>query len=260
MLRNVLSALLFITLAWGAYAPRCLGDLQVNERKDIVILTDGTKIECNVVMVTSRGALVIIKEQKKATEENAENEGPEETAKQVLIPIHKIKKIIRGRDKGRTKGFQTDVEQARKVVKGTGFRKKKKAEEVITPDLPTGPIKKAELLLPSKVLKPGINQPVKNSVQTPKKLADAYLSRFPDIKNLAQTYLGNSSAVVQIFTKAQKGDPILHEQLKGVLDILLQDSPPKSGQGQVSAQPPLPKRPKAQKSPSTTPPPQPKTP
>ena len=147
------------------------------------------------------------------------------------------------------------------MVKGTGFRKKKKdEEEEMSPDLPTGPIKKAQPLLPRKILKPGIIQPVKNSKQTPKKLADAYLSRFPFLKKLAKTYLGNSTAVVQIFKKAKSGDPIIQEQLKGVLEILLQEVPQNTIRTQSPVQLKQPKRQGTQKTPPFAPPPQTKNP
>lgn len=213
-------------------------DLQVNTRKDVVELVDGTKIECTVLMEGPRGVLIAVKDPKDEKKE----------ARQELIPLSKVKRIVRGKDEGAIEGFQTSEELARKVIQGSGFREKK--EKPTEPMLPTGPLNPAQPLVhnPQAPASPTL-QPTPNKKLTAKDVTEAYLTRFPALKDAAELFLGGGANAQAILQKAQEGDPVLGEQVRTFLGLFLQGAtaaPPQP----ANKTPALPKAPVPPKAPA----------
>jgi hypothetical protein len=190
-------------------------DLEVNGRVDKVVLTDGTEIECVVLMVADSGALIV------------ESDPKDKSARrQRLIPKNQIAKIIHGEVSGKIDGFQTDTEQCHKVVQGTGFRKEEPKSKVDKDNLkaPTTAISPEDLARLK--LKKELAGPVPESKLTTQALRDAYLSRFPALKDTTQSLLGNDRAM-QVLDQAVKGDPLVRRQVEGFLNLVLaQNSAP----------------------------------
>jgi hypothetical protein len=189
------------------------GDVQVNHRKDVVVLVDGKRVECVVVMITPRGVLAIVKDP-----------DSDEGARQVLFRKAQVKEVIKGKDEGRVKGFQTDPERARKVVKGTGFRKEKKRPKAKGPIVPTGPIQKAEPIVIDTVRRgSGSTRLPFNSKLSAADLAKAYMARFPGLKKTAEKYLGGANSLQRYFHQALKGNRVVRERLHDFLTKLLEN-------------------------------------
>ena len=74
-------------------------DLEVNLRVDKVLLTDGSEIDCIVLMVTAKAVLIV----------ESDPADPTKT-RQRVIPANTVAKIIRGETVGEMTGFQTDKE------------------------------------------------------------------------------------------------------------------------------------------------------
>ncbi|MCW8133687.1 MAG: hypothetical protein KIS92_25300 [Planctomycetota bacterium] len=210
-LRAVLAAWL---LACAFVATPAHADLQVNLRRDKVELNDGTVVECIVLMQTPRGVLIAVKDPNK-----------EDGVIQKVIPSSKVKSIVRGEDEGQMKGLKTEEELARKVIQGSGYRKEG-VEEQPQPINPTGPIEAIQPLVPNKTTDPNGPKPVANSKLTPQQVAQEYLSRFPDLREASQIFMGGSERVGELFQRAQKDDPILREQLDGFLNLFLKSIQP----------------------------------
>ena len=208
-------------------------DLEVNGRVDKIELTDGTVIECVVVMEAANGALIL------------EGDPKDKAARrQRLIPKNQIVRIIHGEANGKIDGFQTDTEQCRKVVQGTGFRKEEPKSKVDKESIkaPTTAISADELARLK--LKKDLNGPVPESKLTPQALRDAYVSRFPALKDMTQSLLGTDRAV-QVLDQAEKGDPLVRRQVEGFLNLVLaQNSAPAVAE---AAAPPKPNRVKPKK-------------
>lgn len=185
-------------------------DFHVNVRRDKVELQDGTTLECQVLMETQRGVLVVVKD--------PENE---KSVCQKLIPAGKVKKITRGLDEGQIKGIKTDPELARKVVQGSGYRKE--ADLAPKPPVnPTGPVTPAQPYAPPAVNPPPPGpQPVSNSKLSPQDVAEAYLSRYPALREAAELFLGGSTQVAPLFQRAKEGDATVREPLEGFLNLFL---------------------------------------
>jgi hypothetical protein len=207
-------------------------DLKVNQRKDVITLSDGTKLECTILIESVRGYLVLVEQKETGGEEpkeKAKKEGEEADredsgkACQIFIPFEQVKEVLRGQTPGPIKGFQTEVVQAQKVVKGTGFRKApKKMEE--GPVNPKGPIKPAEPLVPLGGVSPsesGFSTPTKLSAQ---ELSEGYMARIPRLRELTQTLIGGKKEVEGTVDKAIKSDPNLRHLLDSFLQILLNPS------------------------------------
>src|SRR5689334_18865305 len=89
---------------------RAWPDLQVNLRKDTVVLTDGTEVDGVVLMITARGVLLVQNDAKDPEKKN-----------QRLIPRDDVVRIEYGETQGVVAGYQTGTESTRKVIQGTGF-------------------------------------------------------------------------------------------------------------------------------------------
>lgn len=219
-------------------------DLQVNLRADKVELNDGTVIECIVLMETARGVLIAVKDPDK-----------EDGIIQRVIPIANVKKITKGEDQGQMKGLKTEEELARKVIQGSGYRKDGHDISKPLPINPTGPIEVVQPVVgPTKPT--GIDvKPVANSKLSPKDVANEYLSRFPDLREAAQVFMGGGERVGELFQTAQTDDPVLHDQLDNFLTLFLKSvEPPDKSQSKqpVKGKPaPPPAKPPA---PKATPP------
>jgi hypothetical protein len=184
-------------------------DLEVNGRVDKVVLTDGTEIECVVVMVAENGALIV------------EGDPKDKSARrQRLIPKDQIAKIIHGEANGKIDGFQTDTELCRKVVQGTGFRKEEAKSKVDKDNIkaPTTAISPEELARLK--LNKELAGPVPESKLSTQALRDAYVSRFPALKDTTQSLLGNDRAM-QVLDQAVKGDPLVRRQVESFLSLVL---------------------------------------
>lgn len=229
--RAALCLALCVALAGPAHA-----DLQVNLRRDKVELTDGTVIECIVLMQTERVVLVAIK-----------NPDKEDGMLQKIIPIAQVKKITKGPDEGQVKGLKTDTELARKVIQGSGFRKDDKDSENTGPAMPTGPVQAVQPLVPAPRPVDNTPKPVANSKRSPTEVANEYMARFPDLRAAAQVFLGGADKLPEYFQRAQKDDVLLREQLGGTLNLFLQSiQPPEQASGkQQTKQPAQPKPPTA---------------
>jgi len=191
-------------------------DLQVNLRRDKVELTDGTVVECIVLMQTERGVLIAVKDPDK-----------EDGVIQKFIPAGKVKRVTRGKDEGAVKGFKTEEELARKVIQGSGYRKDDGDAPPPAPVDLTGPVAPVTPLVSDSNLKPDeLETVVANSKLSSQDLAKAYLSRFPDIRAAAQLFLGGSDRLPELFDRAQKGDYATRDQLERFLRLFLSNVQP----------------------------------
>lgn len=211
----LLAALLLELLAVPAGA-----DVQVGNRKDTVVLKDGTRIECIVVMSTPRGLLVII-----------QNPEKEDETHQEFIPADTVKEVIRGQADAQDtmKGFKTETVETQKIVQGEGYRKaasskKKKKGAETGPILPTGKIGPAEPLVETglKTVPVGL-QPLANTKLSPKEIVDAYMQRFPELDQATEYFLGGNAKAEALIKKATTGDVGTSDYLKALLKPLLED-------------------------------------
>ncbi len=196
--------LLFAAAAFPARA-----DLEVNGRVDKIVLTDGTEIECVILMVADNGALIVESDPKDKT-----------VKKQRLIPKSQIAKVIHGEANGTISGFQTDTELCRKVVQGTGFRKEETKKTIDKDNLKAPTTAYDPETLAKLHLNKDLNTPVPTSKLSSQELRDAYLSRFPALKDTTQTLLGTDRAV-QVLDAALKGDPLVRRQVEGFLNLVV---------------------------------------
>jgi hypothetical protein len=222
MLRSLL--VLVVLLAAIFAAPIAHADLQVNVRTDVVVLKDGTKIECIVLMQTSRGVLIVEADPK-----------DKDKTRQRMIPADEVQEVIAGEADGSVAGFQTDFELTHKVIQGTGFRKedpKKDPKDVKNPKDPKNPVATTPQP-PKNPLDPADNPNAIKVIpdQVPlgpgskfnsRELSDAYLSRFPMLKSAAQNLMG-LERVPHLIEQAQKGDPLARRQVEGFLRLFLTD-------------------------------------
>lgn len=238
-------AVLAITAAFLASPVHA--DLQVNLRKDKVELTDGTVIECIVLIETEKNIMIAVKDPDK-----------EDGVIQKVIAIGKIKKITRGPDEGKIKGLKTNAEMASKVIQGSGYRSNDRDEDRPPEINPTGPVEAVKPVTPVKTTDT-TPKPVANSKLSPKDVANEYLSRFPDLREAAQVFMGGSDRVGELFQNAQQNDPVLRQQLDGFLTLFLKSiEPPDRASGKQQNKPNL-NKPPAAKPPAPKPPaPQPK--
>lgn len=187
-------------------------DLQVNHRQDKVVLLDGTEIVCLVLMETKTGVLIV----------EADPNNKDKTVQRIL-PLDKVSKVIHGKPDGTISGFQTEAELAHKVVQGSGFRKEDSGNVKDTgTNWGERPIATTE----------GTTTPKSNvpaSALSPKELQEAYLSRFPGLKDAAGALLG-PERTLQLIEQGQKGDPLVRKQLEGLLGMFVkQEAQPAAG-------------------------------
>ena len=257
MFRSSSAALRFQARRPGAWLAVCLAaglfcaasaraDLQVDLRRDVVELVDGTRIECIVLIETRRGVLVAVADPKR-----------EGGSKQEFIPADKIRKITRGEGNGQMQGFQTEVELCQKVIQGTGFRPPQPAtKKDETPVVPAGPIQPAQPVNPAQ---PAPAQPLTNRPApklSPKELTSAYFSRFPALREAAEQLLGGSANLQETLQRSFEGDPGAREQLEKFLELYLQSSIPAA----PAAGEPTVRKPEAPKPPGGKPKPKPAPP
>ncbi|MBI3829613.1 MAG: hypothetical protein HY291_08855 [Planctomycetes bacterium] len=242
---RIAAAAALLTLA-AVLAVPVHADLQVNLRKDKVELTDGTVIECIVLMETDKSVMIAVKDPDK-----------EDGVIQRVIPSGKVKKITRGPDEGKIKGLKTDAEMASKVIQGSGYRANDHDEDKPPEINPTGPVEAVQPVTPVKTTD-NTPKPLANSKLSPKDIANEYLSRFPDLREAAQVFMGGSDRVGELFQNAQQNDPVLRQQLDGFLTLFLKSiEPPEKASGKQAK--PNPNKPPAAKPPAPKPPaPQPK--
>jgi hypothetical protein len=94
-------------------------DLEVNVRRDTVVLNDGTEIQCQVLMVSKSGVLIV----------ESDPDDPQKKT-QRIIPRQTVRNLVLGEKLSKIEGLQTDTEMARKVIHGAGFRKEEPEKEV----------------------------------------------------------------------------------------------------------------------------------
>jgi hypothetical protein len=209
--------LCFFLLLAVSTAPLARADLQVNLRTDTVVLNDGTRIECIVLMVTSKGVLIV-----------EPDPADKDKTRQRVIDAAEVKEVLPGQPDGSVTGFQTDTERAHKVIQGAGFRKEEpKKTAQADPKSTAGN---------AGVQAPKAPQDTGNAVKvtadktplgaasklTAKEIADAYMARFPMLKSAAQNLLG-LERVPFLIEQAQKGDPLARRQVEGFLKLFLTD-------------------------------------
>jgi hypothetical protein len=208
-------ARLFFAVALSLLCLSACADLEVNVRQDKVVLKDGTEIECIVLVVTSKGVLIVEPDPKE----------PEKT-RQRIVPAEQVQKIVRGEPDGTVTGFQTEAELAHKVIQGTGFRKPEPSKpKTAKPDTLAGPqvpVKIEPKSGKASLLTAGSAQ-ASNSKLAARDLGDTYLSRFPVLKNAAQSLLG-LERVAPLIESAQKGDPLARRQVESFLKLFLRDA------------------------------------
>lgn len=232
MSRFAVNCLILCAALWVA---PLRADLEVNVRKDTITLTDGTVIPCLILVITEKAVLVV--------ETDPEDS---EVRRQRAIPRHVIKSIERGESDGATEGLQTESSLARKVIAGTGFRdeetpkskepKEKKTDKkdpndktTAVPDkkpktkpVPTGPIgpDKGGITYGGNVTKIPTQGAAGGIKGSPKDMADAYLQRFPALREAAQSYLG-ADRLPQTFDLIQKGDGPVRAQAESFLGVFM---------------------------------------
>lgn len=184
-------------------------DIEVNHRKDKVVLVDGTEVECLVLMETTTGVLIV-----------EADPADEEKTCQRIIPLEKVSKVVHGKPDGRIAGFQTETKLAHKVVQGTGFRKEESStsKDTAAPAGPAGSWAQS----PAITLGNGLSAEgsTSTSALSSKELQDAYMSRFPALKDTASALLG-PDGTTQLFDQAQKGDPLVRKQLENFLGLFV---------------------------------------
>jgi hypothetical protein len=196
------SALVFSTTAALCYSARA--DLQVNHRKDKVVLVDGTEIVCLVLMETKSGVLIVEADPK-----------DKEKTRQRVISNDQVSKVIHGKPDGTIAGFQTEAELAHKVVQGTGFRK----EESDEPKINTSVAGWGQAQGTSGE-KPVVANNVPQSALSPKELQEAYMARFPGLKDASSALLGNERTT-QLIEQALKGDPLVRKEMENFLGLFV---------------------------------------
>lgn len=223
-------------------------DLEINLRQDTITLTDGTVIPCIILVITEKAVLVV--------ETDPEDS---EARRQRAIPRHVISKIERGEHDGATEGLQTESLLARKVISGTGFRdeespkakepkaknddKKDPNDKTATPvkkpketkPVATGPVGpgKTGIVFSGKATKLATEATAGTIKGSPKDMADAYLQRFPALRDAAQSFLG-SERLPQAFEQIQKGDGPVRSQAESFLGVFMGSDT--SAIGQMMAQ------------------------
>ncbi|HYF48164.1 MAG TPA: hypothetical protein VEJ63_02085 [Planctomycetota bacterium] len=233
----ILSALL---LCFSAYA-----DLQTDARVDKVVLKDGTEIECVVIMITKRGALIVEQDPK-----------DKEQTRERIIPADEIERIDHGEADGSKPnlGFQTDKELAHKVIKGSGFRRTEKKKDKKDEEAEKKPVTNQQLVMGK--AKTITTDPLAAATgkMSAQDLSSAYLSRFPVLKSTAQTLIG-TDRLPQLIDAAQKGDPLARKQVEGFLKLFLGgdnstlNEKPQATAPQKPVKPAKPERPQRQPAP-----------
>ena len=218
-------------------------DLEIHTHRDTVVLEDGTEIACRVLMITLKGVLVVVTDPDDA-----------EKKSQRVIPSEKIKSIIRDERNGAIEGLQTETELARKVIKGAGFRKEESAggkagegDNAGKPakgasqqknaaggeNTPASPFSKAGA---GKSNGPGpfaealgkmptaggqdVKVELPTGTLTAKELTDAYMTRFPDLKNAGLELMGEAQ-IQEWFNAARDGNDSARKPLEALLKAYL---------------------------------------
>lgn len=239
----------FFVVILCAFQSRIHADLEVNVRQDKLVLTDGTEIPCLILAITDRAVLIV----------EADPNDPE-SRKQRAVPRRVIQRIVRGENEGVTEGLMTEEAQGKKVIAGVGFREEetpksrepktkddkdgkggtekvaakasKKEPKAPKPDGPVGP-GKAGIVFAGKATKlttEGVAGTIKGA---PKEMADAYLQRFPALREASQSFLG-ADRLPQAFEQIQKGDGQARTQAESFLRVFMGNDT--SSLGQMMAQ------------------------
>jgi hypothetical protein len=200
--------LLGLVLSTPLYA-----DLQAFVGQDVVELADGTRIECLVVMESSRGVLIILPDPEKG----------EGKHRQMFIPASQVKSVTRGVRQGETKAFQTDNELAQKVIQGSGGRPDEKAKpaQPVTPTGPIAPVTPPVTQKPGGAPAPKPEQGPGKGALPPKALVDAYLLRFPQLQEAADQLLGGQSQIAEALEKALS-EPATRQEAERMLELFFQ--------------------------------------
>jgi len=207
--RLVLGALLSLCLSATLWA-----DLQAFVATDVVELKDGKKIQCLILMESSRGVLVVM----------PDPEQGEDAYRQQFIPKSQIKHMVRGPRQGGTKAFQTDTELARKVVQGSGFQPETTSRtQPAEPITPTGPIAPAT---PPVTAKPAPVPAGGKGALPAKDLTEAYLQRFPALEEASQMLGGRTILAKSI--ESTLADPAARQEAERLLDMFLQTAEAKA--------------------------------
>jgi len=214
-------------------APAAQADLQATLRKDVVVLTDDSQIECLVLFKTVKGVLIVRASVNK-----------DEPPKQEIIPAERIKDVVYGKSNGDVKGFQTDAEDARKVIQGSGFRQVAPPPAAVGPAKVKGPIAPVQANLPNPADPNAAAKVASNSKLGPVELAGAYRARFPELTPIAGWLLGDPNKANTVFQQALEGNAAVRDSLQAVLaplvDIKGAPSPSAPAQGGRKAAPPKP--------------------
>ena len=112
--RKSFSALVMALIASSC----CHADIEINARRDTVVLEDGTEITCYILMMSPVGIVIV----------ETDPKNPEKKT-QRTIGRSAIKNIVIGERSSRTEELLTDNEFARKVVLGSGTRKDDTADK-----------------------------------------------------------------------------------------------------------------------------------
>jgi len=199
-----------VIVALSSAHTRTHADLQTDQRIDKVVLKDGTEIECMVLMVTRRGALIVEQDPK-----------DKDQTRERIIPNDQIERIDRGESDGTTAGFQTAKDLAHKVIRGSGFRKTEKKKDKKDEEAEKKPVGNPTLVMgKAKTISTHPTGTASTGKLTAQDISNSYLSRFPVLKSTAQTLIG-SDRLPQLIELAQKGDPLARKQVEGFLKLFL---------------------------------------
>lgn len=209
--RLVLGALLSLCLSATLWA-----DLQAFVATDVVELKDGKKIQCLILMESSRGVLIIM----------PDPEQGEDAYRQQFIPKNQIKQMVRGPRQGGTKAFQTDTELARKVIQGSGFQPEAASRaQPAEPITPTGPIAPATPPVTARPAPAPVPAGEKGALQA-RDLTEAYLQRFPALEEASQMLGGRTLLAKSI--ERTLADPAARQEAERLLDMFLQTAEAKA--------------------------------
>lgn len=227
-------------------------DLEVHTHRDTVVLEDGTEIACRVLMLTQKGVLVVVADPDDA-EKKSQRIIPSEKIRSIirderngvieglLTETELARKVIKGAGfrKAESAAGKTDKNDSKGVAenggrpdaaKGSG-KLKKTAGGDNTPASPfaksgksNGPGPFADALGKTPNAGAVDGQDVKVEMPTgtlaAKDLTDAYLTRFPDLKNTGLELLGEAQ-IQDWFNAARDGNDSARKPLENLLKAYL---------------------------------------
>lgn len=181
-----------VVWVWPARA-----DVQVNERKDVIELTDGEKVEGIIIMET-RGAVVIVEK---------------ESARQRVIAREDIAKITRGALLDKIAGYKTEEVGSHKIIVGEGFRSEEKPKDT---DPTTKPQPTPSVTTPKVTVS-------KSELQKAKDLLAAYRTRFPALRDAVDAFLG-AERMAELMSQPPADDPAAMDRYREIFTRLTSDS------------------------------------